>query len=143
MDPIERFKKKLVIDPSTGCWLWRASLSNKGYGRFRLGKKVITASRAAYLLFRGPIAEGLEPDHLCRVRRCANPDHLELVTHQVNTQRGWNAQPWYVRKLACPHGHPYSGYNLGLYKGTPYCKECKRLRIAGIRRVAAATERQT
>ena len=45
-----------------------------------------------YEFANGPIAEGLEIDHLCRVRHCVNPDHLEAVESKVNTRRGKRAK---------------------------------------------------
>jgi hypothetical protein len=35
----------------------------------------------------GPIPAGLDIDHLCRVRLCQRPDHLELVEKPENTRR--------------------------------------------------------
>lgn len=102
MTPRDRFREKYDVDTMTGCWLWQAYVNDDGYGKFRLGKNVLTAHHAAWLLFRGPIPEGLEPDHLCRVKRCANPDHLELVTHQVNIQRGFDARARLAEKLRSP-----------------------------------------
>jgi len=46
------------------------------------------AHRVSYALLKGPLVDGLDLDHLCRVRPCVNPDHLEQVTHLVNMLRG-------------------------------------------------------
>jgi hypothetical protein len=82
----DRFWSK--VDRSGPCWLWTGGTSNAGYGHFhptkRQGKG---AHRVAYELVRGPIPEGLELDHLCRVVTCVNPDHLEPVTHAENMRR--------------------------------------------------------
>jgi hypothetical protein len=43
--------------------------------------------RLVYELVRGPIPAGQHIDHLCGVRRCVNPDHLEAVTQAINNQR--------------------------------------------------------
>ena len=74
-----RFWRK--VDKSRGsCWLWVASTRN-GYGAFNLGldggNRSVLAHRFAWDDLRGPIPEGLVLDHLCGVRRCVNPDHLE------------------------------------------------------------------
>ena len=72
------------------CWNWTAGTSAKGYGCFRLGGhdgKRTSAHRVAYELLVGPIPDGLELDHLCRNRRCVNPDHLEPVTGDENKRR--------------------------------------------------------
>jgi hypothetical protein len=86
----ERFWSKVAVDPS-GCWLWTGYLTTKhpnGYGRFKIGEKGTLAHRLTWETLAGPIPAGMEIDHLCRVRRCCNPAHLEPVTHQENVLRG-------------------------------------------------------
>jgi hypothetical protein len=94
--PRERFESKVNRDGpicekiGTKCHLWTAgTIGRPGYGGFmmRSGYKT-TAHRAAYLIYVGPIADGLDVDHLCRVRLCVNPAHLEAVTHLENVRRG-------------------------------------------------------
>jgi len=90
---IDRLLERIVIDDA-GCWLWLGALKANGYGQITTGSKRDGSQtkrythRVAYEHFRGPIAEGLTIDHLCRVRRCANPWHLEPVTHAENCARG-------------------------------------------------------
>ena len=67
-----------------GCWIWRGRIAPNGYGR--LGSKY--AHRVMYELHVGPIPTGLDVDHLCRVRHCVNPRHLEPVTRSENLRRG-------------------------------------------------------
>jgi hypothetical protein len=74
-----------------GCWLWRWSTNNKGYGRIRVDGAEWLAHRYVYTRQRGPIPPELELDHLCSNRRCVNPDHLEAVPHRVNCRRGRRA----------------------------------------------------
>lgn len=72
----------------TPCWIWLHHIDKKtGYGaaRGRLGKT--TAHRTYYERFKGPLPPGMEPDHLCRVRPCVNPEHLEAVTRSINMLR--------------------------------------------------------
>lgn len=45
-----------------------------------------------YVAKYGPVPPGLDLDHLCRIRRCINPDHLEPVTNAVNSRRGARAK---------------------------------------------------
>ena len=66
-----------------GCWLWQGYINAFGYGVNRRG----LAHRVYYQSARGPIPRGMELDHLCRVRSCVNPDHLEAVTHLENHRR--------------------------------------------------------
>ena len=82
----ERFWEK--VDKTATCWLWRASIRNHGYGRIKVNGRAEQAHRVAYELLVGPIPEGLTLDHLCRVRLCVNPAHLEPVTQKVNIRRG-------------------------------------------------------
>lgn len=67
---------------------------------------------ATYEEWVGPVASGLTIDHLCRVRDCCNPEHLEPVTHRENLLRGDTVSARNVAKTHCPQGHPYSGENL-------------------------------
>ncbi len=98
MDTKERFLAKVTIGQNSGCWIWTASIGQEGYGRFGIksletGKfRIIEAHRVSYELFIGPILNGLELDHLCRVRACVNPAHLEPVTHKENCRRGETGQ---------------------------------------------------
>lgn len=72
----------------TPCWIWQLSLTRDGYG----GVAHSTAYKAVYEQHRGPVPDGLQLDHLCRVRACVNPDHLEPVTHIENVRRGANTK---------------------------------------------------
>lgn len=85
----ERFWTK--VDRSTGpdaCWHWLAGISAAtGYGNIWWLGRTQSAHRVAYTLLRGPIPPALTIDHLCRVRHCVNPAHLELVTQAENNRR--------------------------------------------------------
>lgn len=72
----------------TPCWVWVGRIAGGGYGRVRFQSRVWGTHVLAYTMFREPVPEGLELDHLCRVRGCCNPDHLEAVTAIVNRRRG-------------------------------------------------------
>lgn len=111
---LERLLSHVTRDPETDCWGWTGGLDTDGYGQVRspVKRRTIRAQRAVYEAMRGPIPKRLELDHLCRVRCCVNPDHLEPVTHQENTLRGIGPSAQHARKTHCPKGHPYSGYNL-------------------------------
>lgn len=115
-DPLRKFE----LGPA-GCWLWTGSLNAAGYGKH--GKKV--AHRVVYELLVGPIPPGLQMDHLCRVRRCVNPDHLEPVTQQVNIERGEGACARNARVTHCPRGHAYADGNLYVNpQGFRRCRLC-------------------
>lgn len=69
------------------CWLWTGTLTTHRYGEFNMGMWDWGAHRWSYIVCVGPIPDGHEIDHLCRVRHCVRPDHLEAVTHLENMVR--------------------------------------------------------
>lgn len=143
---IDRFMKFVSPEPNSGCWLWTGTWGTGGYGDFRptRSKRMERAHRTAYRLLRGPIPEGLQLDHLCRVRCCVNPAHLEPVTSAENIRRGRTGENM-RSKTHCPQGHEYSPANTYHDRtGRRHCNECRRLdaafrysakRKAGFRRV--------
>ena len=119
----ERFMRKVSKEPN-GCWLWTASTSPAGYGRFVWNDAPGYAPRFSYEYFTGKKLVAGEIDHLCMVRKCVNPDHLQVVTHQENVLRGKVA----VHKEFCKRGHPRSGANLYVSpSGGRMCRECMKL----------------
>ncbi|HVL65773.1 MAG TPA: HNH endonuclease signature motif containing protein [Vicinamibacterales bacterium] len=81
-----------------GCWNYTRSVDSGGYGQIALGLRTaeghcrpLRVHRLAWELFRGAIPTGLTIDHLCRNRRCFNPDHLEPVTLEENSRRARTA----------------------------------------------------
>ena len=72
---------------ATVCWIWQGPLNDRRYGLTKSAYGRI-AHRAVWVERNGPVPGDLELDHLCRVRSCVNPGHLELVTHQENCRRG-------------------------------------------------------
>lgn len=87
---LPRWESKVERSPS--CWFWTGAISRSGYGNFWTGESYVSAHRWSYEHFVGPIPEGLDLDHLCRVRNCVNPAHLEPVTRQENLRRGREAR---------------------------------------------------
>lgn len=89
-----------------------------------------------------PIPEGLVTDHLCRVRRCFNPDHLEAVTRQENTLRSPVAiAALNAAKTHCVHGHEFSPENTYVYQENPTGaprRRCRTCRAEYLRRYEAA-----
>lgn len=123
-----KFMAKVLVD-SDGCWIWQGSIGNTGYGqvrRTRPSNKLWLTHRYSYTQEYGTIPDGLCLDHLCRVRACCNPEHLEPVTHAENMRRAPNYRH-NVRKTHCPRGHEYSGDNLYVWHGRRFCRECNKM----------------
>lgn len=128
--PSERFPREYVVDPD-GCWLWQGEISHNGYGRFRISKgKRIQAHRWSYLTFIGPIPDGWHVDHVCKVRRCVNPDHLEAVTAWENNARSKSPSAKHLLQTHCIRGHDFSDPAI-LYitpDGRRQCRPCGAMR---------------
>jgi hypothetical protein len=77
---------------SDGCHLWAGSLTKAGYGIVSHRQVNRYAHRVAWELLHGPIPDGLSIDHLCRVRSCINPAHMEPVSPAENCRRGAKAK---------------------------------------------------
>lgn len=112
-EALARFESK--FDKKDGCWIWEGGRWNNGYPRFKLLGKWIPAHRVSYEIYVSEISEGLQLDHLCRVKHCVNPAHLEPVTQQVNMQRA------YAVRTTCPQGHRHDALNS---KGHRICRQC-------------------
>jgi hypothetical protein len=124
----ERFWSKVTANEQTGCWEWTASLNRSGYGQFSVDRRPVGSHRVAYIALVGPIPEGKELDHLCRVRHCVNPAHLDPVTRAEHILRS----PYVIAvinaaKTHCPHGHEYSPENTWRNaRGARWCRGCSR-----------------
>lgn len=113
--------------PEMGCWLWSGRVGLAGYGLLceRRGDRKVSARAhsAVYKLLRGPVPDGLVLDHLCRVRCCVNPDHLEPVTIRTNVLRGVGIAAKNAQKTECPKcGGPFES----LPDGRRKCPSCRR-----------------
>ena len=112
------------------CWLWKGSL-NQGYGRLSIEARTrlhhLRAHRVAYSLLVRPPLDSEQLDHLCRVRGCVNPAHLEVVSGKENVLRVIGITAQNARKLLCSRGHPFDEENTYKTKLGRHCKECIRL----------------
>lgn len=130
-----RFWSK-VVDHHSGCWLWTANRYPGGYGQVKWKGRPRQAHRVAYESLEGSIGRGLCIDHLCRVRECVNPAHVEPVTLGENVLRGNGVSAKNARKTHCKNGHPLTGDNLHVVKcrSGNIGRECKTCRRATTRR---------
>lgn len=134
--------------PFSGCWVWLGATS-RGYGNIYIGGGRTgyneRVHRVAFEIANGPIPEGLQLDHLCRVPGCWNPAHLEAVSAAVNTQRRvitefyraelrrFSRMGLHVRrqknasKTHCLKGHALTQDNTYVApNGLRRCRECRR-----------------
>lgn len=121
-----RITSRLRVDPATGCWLWTGFVQKlTGYAQIRMGNGYRPcAHRAVYTLLAGAIPAGLTLDHLCRVRHCVNPAHLEPVTAKENCLRGVSPFAKNARKSCCPR---CSGPLTIRSDGARHCLACKAM----------------
>jgi hypothetical protein len=122
-DLLNRLSNRMLV--GDGCWDWTGSKA-KGYGVLRWDGRPQPVHRLVYELFRGPIPDGLDLDHLCRRPSCVRPGHLEPVTRSENLRRSPLMGQYQTRKTHCPAGHPYAGENLVQYGGRRSCRTCRR-----------------
>lgn len=127
--PVDQRVLDRVVQTPGECWIWPGSTTGKsGYGTvsYRDGgkQKILLTHRVAYEALVGPIPDGLELDHLCRVRLCCNPEHLEPVTRLENSHRGSKYRPSH-----CANGHLFTEENTVIRKtGHIYCRICDNKR---------------
>lgn len=118
----ERIQQRVIPDTVTGCWLWTGGKTGVGYAEARWnGRTVGNLHRPIYQAIKGTIPDDAVLDHLCRVRHCLNPDHLEVTTHRVNILRGTGGSARNATKTHCPNGHPYDIQQGGV-RG---CRQCR------------------
>lgn len=75
------------VRQTESCWDWLGHRPAGRYGKFRLhpGPGGYTgAHRAAYIIFKGEIPDGLQVRHLCHNPGCVRPDHLDVGTPVEN-----------------------------------------------------------
>lgn len=121
------------IARSGECWVWQGRPNNEGYGQVSWHGRRTHPHRLVYELLAGPVAQGLVLDHLCRVRLCVNPAHLEQVTSRENVLRGVGPSAQNAVKTHCPSGHAYTPDNTRVRRGRRHCAACHRTNQANYR----------
>ena len=121
----EKIESKIIRITESGCWVWMGGCVSGGYSSIWFNKMRTSAHRVTYEIYRGKIPVGLDLDHLCRVRCCVNPWHLEAVTRQVNIRRGLKCMP----KTHCKKGHELSTENLYIrpHDKLRMCRKCRKI----------------
>lgn len=125
---IERFLNKIKILDS-GCWKWISTITNQGYGQFWFNGKQRSSHRFIYKYYHGEVNSSLVLDHLCRNRKCVNPEHLEQVSIKENILRGNGFAALNIKKTHCKNGHEFIDNNTHLdSNGHRRCKFCNKIR---------------
>lgn len=83
---VARFWAKVEKASPDACWQWVGAKSNRDYGVFWDGRRLVGAHRFAYELMTGAIPDGLLCDHACHNRLCVNPAHIRICTQTENNQ---------------------------------------------------------
>jgi hypothetical protein len=115
----------LAINLAAPHWLVDRD-NGDGYARITIDGRRIYAHCYMWTMMRGPIPKTLQIDHLCRVRNCVNPQHLELVTGGENIRRGNGWAGRHARTTHCPQGHPYDEANTLRRQGKRWCLACRQ-----------------
>lgn len=114
--------------PFSGCWIWTRHVDYKGYGRIHRKNKENKTHRFFYEEVKGKIPPNMTLDHLCRVRCCINPDHMEVVSSIENVLRGTGITATNKRKDRCVNGHLFTPENTSTReKGRRRCKTCTNI----------------
>lgn len=118
-----------------GCWGWLQGHNPEGYAMWQPSGEFAVqfgtamrqmAYRVMWELLRGPIPEGLDIDHMCRMKGCINPDHLDPVTRQVNLRRaGVLDNRQHRPRIFCKYGHKLSETRLTFPNGRSCCGVCR------------------
>jgi hypothetical protein len=82
-----RIEDCYTIDPEKGCHLWAGRLSDAGYARARIGGRTWLIYKYVWEQQNGPTPEGYDLHHRCEIKRCINPDHIELLTRAAHAQQ--------------------------------------------------------
>jgi len=125
----QRIEQHIDRDGAGGCWLWTGRLDVSGYARDKVDSREVLVHRWLWEQANGPMPDGLVSDHLCRVHRCVNPDHIEAVTNYVNCAVRGHAHFAAGRENRCMRGHDLTveGYVRRDGRGRN-CRACARER---------------
>jgi hypothetical protein len=124
----ERFFRKAIPEPNTGCWLWEGYEPPNKYGKINIKGKQKLAHRVSYEINIGSIPDGMNVLHKCDQPACVNPDHLFIGTQQDNIDDMWakNRFRHASLKTHCINGHEFSVDNTRIVSQKRVCLTCRR-----------------
>lgn len=112
-----------------GCVLSLYSTGSHGYAQIgwhdETGRRTMTlVHRIAYMALVGPIPDGMTIDHICRTRKCLNPEHLRLLSNQENASDNGQVRTNPISDRICKrHGVPKAISTRGRWPRY-YCRQC-------------------
>lgn len=121
----ERIRNRYVEVPS-GCWMWLSTINTTGYALMKVEGRHRVAHRVVYEHMVGPIPDGLVLDHLCMVKACVNPAHLEPVTQAENVRRCNETLGIKQYATHCPSGHDLATHGRLSSEGFRRCRACEK-----------------
>lgn len=126
----KRYLSNFTMGKEGGCWEWQGTIVANGYGRFEVDGVPYFAHRIMAAVVAGvdDIPPGIEPDHVCRNKRCVNPTHLELVTFSENMSRRPSCRKRNQAGMpVCGRGHALEDENRYVAPdGRAFCRACNR-----------------
>ena len=133
-------QRHIELDSSTNCWNWTGYIKPTGYGQIcrPLGekRKAFPAHRLSYRAYKTEIPSGKEIDHICRNRRCVNPQHLRVVTRLENIMAPGSlaVAKKYAEATYCVNKHEFTIENTLVSCGYRICRTCHRSNSAAYKR---------
>lgn len=119
----------------TPCWIWQKCTKAKGYGARIYSKKdggdgkTYPAHKVYWMMKHGASIPGMDIHHLCRIKACVNPDHLQALAHVEHCIITRKEDDHRGKLTHCKHGHPFDAENTVIRKdGMRRCKPCSVLR---------------